>query len=133
MRSTIPLSSGPLSANRHGRTVKVQKSSNHVPQWSNMVVRRASDYKAPGGKLVRVRMEENNGEIESVRISGDFFLVPEDQLSRLEKMLIGAHLKENELKLLIDRFFVATRAKGLGVSPEDFTKAILSATPEEEA
>ncbi len=96
-----------------------------------MIVRRASDYKAPGGKLVRVRMRENNGEIESVRISGDFFLVPEDQLSKLEKMLIGAPLKEKELKLLIDRFFVATRAKGLGVSPEDFTKAILSATPEE--
>ncbi len=96
-----------------------------------MIVRRASDYKAPGGKLVRVRMEENDGEIESVRISGDFFLVPEDQLSKLEKMLIGAPLKESELKLLIDRFFVATRVKGLGVSPDDFVKAILSATPEE--
>ncbi len=82
---------------------------------------------------MRVRMEENDGEIESVRISGDFFLVPEDQLSKLEKMLIGAHLKGNELKLLIDRFFVATRAKGLGVSPEDFVKAILSATLEEQA
>ena len=107
----------------------------HHPRFSrsSMIVRRASDYKALGGKLVRVRMEENNGEITSIRISGDFFLVPEDQLSRLEKMLIGARLKENELKLLIDRFFVATRAKGLGVSPEDFTKAILLATPEEEA
>ncbi len=96
-----------------------------------MIVRRASDYKAPGGKLVRVRLEENNGEIESVRISGDFFLLPEDQLSKLEKMLIGAPLKEKELKLLIDRFFVATRVKGLGVSPDDFVQAILSATLEE--
>lgn len=98
---------------------------------SRMIVRRASDYKAPGGKLVRVRMEENDGEIRSVRISGDFFLLPEDQLPKLEKMLIGAPLKERELKLLIDRFFVATRAKGLGVSPEDITKAILSAKREE--
>jgi lipoate---protein ligase len=95
-----------------------------------MIVRRASDYKALGGKLVRVRITENNGTIESVRISGDFFLVPEEQLPKLEKTLIGAPLKERELKLLIDRFFVATRAKGLGVSPDDFVKAILSARPE---
>lgn len=98
-----------------------------------MIVRRASDYKAPGGKLVRVRMEEDDGEIRAVRVSGDFFLIPEDQLSKLEKTLVGAPLKEKELKILIDRFFVATRVKGLGVSQDDFVNAILSATLEVQA
>ncbi len=91
---------------------------------------RSSDYKAPGGKLVRVRLKEEASEIRSVKITGDFFLVPEESLGKLEKMLEDVPLREAELRLLIDRFFRATGAKGLGVSPVDFVKAILSAREE---
>ena len=87
----------------------------------------SSDYKAPGGKLVRVRLREKDGRIETVRISGDFFLIPEESLSKLEKMLEDVRLEESELRLLVDRFFRGTNAKGLGVSPDDFVKAILAA------
>jgi hypothetical protein len=69
---------------------------------------------------------ENAGRIESAKISGDFFLIPEESLSKLEKMLEDARLDEKELKLLVDRFFRGTNAQGLGVSPDDFVKAILS-------
>jgi lipoate---protein ligase len=86
----------------------------------------SSDYKAPGGKLVRVRLTQANGRILSAKISGDFFLIPEDSLSKLEKMLEDVRLDESELKLLVDRFFRGTGAKGLGVTPEDFVKAILA-------
>ncbi len=88
---------------------------------------RFADYKVPGGKLVRVRLREEAGEIRSVRISGDFFLIPEESLSKLEKVLEGAPLRESELRLLVERFFKANRAQGLGVSPDDFVKALLSA------
>jgi Bacterial lipoate protein ligase C-terminus len=87
----------------------------------------ASDYKAPGGKMLRIRLTEKNGRIESAKISGDFFLIPEDSLPKLEKMLEDVRLDQNELKLLVDRFFRGTNAKGLGVSPDDFVKAILAA------
>lgn len=86
----------------------------------------SSDYKAPGGKLVRVRLTESDGRIQTVKISGDFFLIPEDGLSKLEKMLEDVRLEESELKLLVDRFFRGTNAKGLGVTPDDFVKAILA-------
>jgi Bacterial lipoate protein ligase C-terminus len=85
-----------------------------------------SDYKAPGGKMLRIRLTEKQGRIESAKISGDFFLIPEDSLPKLEKMLEDARLDENELRLLVDRFFRGTSAKGLGVSPDDFVKAILA-------
>ncbi len=88
---------------------------------------RSADYKAPGGKLVRVRLNEEGGLIKSVQITGDFFLVPEESLGKLEKMLEDVPLREQELRLLVDRFFQATRAQGLGVSSDDFVKAILSA------
>jgi hypothetical protein len=88
---------------------------------------RSADYKAPGGKLVRVRLKEEQGLIRSVRITGDFFLVPEESLGKLEKMLEDVPLREGELRLLVDRFFRGTGAQGLGVAPDDFVKAILSA------
>ncbi len=91
----------------------------------------STDYKAPGGKLLRIRLKTAEGRIESARISGDFFLIPEDSLPKLELMLEDVPLREQELKLLVDRFFRGTGAKGLGVEPDDFVKAILSAKPEE--
>src|SRR5881628_1688520 len=88
----------------------------------------SSDYKAPGGKMLRVRIREKDGRIESAKISGDFFLTPEEGLSKLEKMLEDARLDEKELGLLVDRFFRGTKAQGLGVSPNDFVNAIMSTT-----
>ena len=91
----------------------------------------SADYKAAGGKLLRIRLRQAGDRIDSVRISGDFFLIPEDSLPKLEKMLADVPLREQELKLLVDRFFRGTSAQGLGVAPDDFVKAILSAKPEE--
>jgi Bacterial lipoate protein ligase C-terminus len=85
-----------------------------------------ADYKAPGGKMVRVRLTEKDGRIDTVKISGDFFLIPEESLSKLEKMLEDARLDEKELKLLVERFFRGTGAQGLGVTSDDFVKAILA-------
>lgn len=85
------------------------------------------DYKGPGGKLIRIRLGEEHDRIRSIKITGDFFLVPEDSLGKLETMLADAPLRETELHVLIDRFFIATRAQGLGVSSGDLVKAILSA------
>src|SRR6266700_575126 len=90
-----------------------------------------TDYKAPGGKLRRGPLREKGGRIESVKLSGDFFLIPEESLSKLEKMLEDARLDEKELKLLVNRFFRGTNAQGLGVSPDDFVKAILAASSED--
>jgi len=86
----------------------------------------SADYKAPGGKMVRVRLTERDGRIETLKISGDFFLVPEESLSKLEKMLLDTRIDEKELRLLVDRFFRGTQAQGLGVTADDFVKAILS-------
>jgi Bacterial lipoate protein ligase C-terminus len=76
--------------------------------------------------MLRIRLTEKDGRIETVKISGDFFLIPEDSLAKLEKMLEDTRLDEKELKLLVDRFFRGTNAQGLGVSSDDFVKAILS-------
>jgi Bacterial lipoate protein ligase C-terminus len=87
---------------------------------------RSADYKASGGKLVRIRLVEDAGQIRSVRITGDFFLIPEESLGKLEKMLEDTPLREQEIRLLVERFYRATRAQGAGVTPDDFVKALLA-------
>src|SRR5947207_12944981 len=83
----------------------------------------SSDYKAPGGKMLRVRLKEKDGRIESAKISGDFFRIPEESLSNVEKMLEDARLDEKELGLLVDRFFRGTKSQRLGGSPDGFDEA----------
>lgn len=88
---------------------------------------RTADYKAPGGKLVRVMIVEDSGIIRRAEITGDFFLLPEDSLPRLEQELMGTVIAEAAVKKVVDDFFAETGAQGLGVTREDFVKAVTSA------
>lgn len=90
----------------------------------------SADYKAPGGKLVRVRFTEEDGRARSVQVSGDFFLVPEESLPILEKMLEGVVLHEPDVRKEVDDFFETSRAKTLGISRDDLVLAIVSAREE---
>lgn len=47
------------------------------------------EYKVPGGKLVAVDVDEDGGRLASVRVSGDFFLEPDEALERIEAALTG--------------------------------------------
>jgi len=47
------------------------------------------EYKVPGGKLVAAEVGEAGGRLASVRISGDFFLEPDEALERIEAALTG--------------------------------------------
>ena len=89
---------------------------------------KSADYKADGGKLVRVRLTEQDGLVKSVDLSGDFFILPEENLEKLEKTLLGSRLQSSDLQSLINRFFETTGTRGLGVKPEDFVKALLLAS-----
>jgi len=47
------------------------------------------EYKVPGGKLVAAEVEVDNGVLSAVRISGDFFLEPDDALEDIDRALTG--------------------------------------------
>ena len=86
---------------------------------------RLVDYKSSGGKLLRLRLTEENGRIRSVQISGDFFLLPEDSLPRLEEMLEGVGLREAEVRTQVERFYETSRVQSLGVSSDDIVRALI--------
>ena len=48
------------------------------------------EYKVPGGKLVVVDCEVEDGVLRGVRISGDFFLEPDEALVRIVRAIEGA-------------------------------------------
>ena len=86
-----------------------------------------AEYKIAGGKLVRVQLVTKVGEIEEIRITGDFFLHPEELIEELEKTLVGQPLSETDLAEFIRKFLKAREATLFGVSPEDFARCIMRA------
>ncbi|MEE6273008.1 biotin/lipoate A/B protein ligase family protein [Georgenia sp. MJ206] len=47
------------------------------------------EYKVPGGKLVAVDVEVDDGRLTGVSVSGDFFLEPDDALADINRALTG--------------------------------------------
>jgi lipoate-protein ligase A len=79
-------------------------------------------------KLIKILLEyeednENNKIINSVRITGDFFLYPEERLDDLEMQLKGTRLAKDELKRKIDKCLNSSEA--FGFDSESLSDAIL--------
>jgi lipoate-protein ligase A len=85
-----------------------------------------AEYKVPQGKLIRVDYTLENGKISRIKITGDFFLYPEESIEELENRLKGLKIEELELERVIQDFF----KKGyvlIGAEPKDFVTVILKA------
>ncbi|MDO4258797.1 MAG: biotin/lipoate A/B protein ligase family protein [Actinomycetaceae bacterium] len=77
------------------------------------------EYKAPGGKLVVVDVEVADGKLVNVRVSGDFFLTPDEALDRITTALEGADTEESA-RDLANRISAAlhTSDELLGITPQ---------------
>ena len=52
--------------------------------------------KVPNGKMLKVRVKFEKERIESIRITGDFFIHPEDSIEDLETAFKGSRLLLNQ-------------------------------------
>jgi hypothetical protein len=86
-----------------------------------------AEYKAEGGKLIRVQLSKRGSEIEIVKITGDFFLHPEELIDDLEKALEGHTLSESHLTEVITALMEERGATLLGASPRDLARCIMRA------
>ena len=77
------------------------------------------EYKVPGGKLVVVDLEVDQDRLIDVKVSGDFFLDPDDALTRITGALEGAPASSSAKEL---SELVAAALHGgdtlMGVNPE---------------
>jgi lipoate---protein ligase len=83
-------------------------------------------HKVPGGKLFRIELGYDR-HIETVKITGDFFLHPEETILELEECLRGVPLpaQAEELAARLEAVLARNAALLVGVSPADLASAML--------
>ena len=87
-------------------------------------------YKVKGGKMIKIQLALENKKIKDLRITGDFFLHPEETIEDVEKALRGCSLSKEELVRVIKETLTSKRAVLLGASPEDLARCIIMAGEE---
>jgi lipoate-protein ligase A len=82
-----------------------------------------ANFKAPGG-LIRVTVEDVESEISEIIISGDFFMLPIDAITRLERSLIGVGTSEKDVLEAVKKAYADIPIESPGIAPEDIATAI---------
>lgn len=80
-------------------------------------------YKAEKG-LIKISAEVVGNTIERIRITGDFFMIPEEALLQLEISLSGTMIESRSVVEVLDRFY-ATGVITPSMTKEDLVKAIM--------
>jgi lipoate-protein ligase A len=83
-------------------------------------------FKSQGG-LIRVIARLREGRIDDVSISGDFTLLPVFAVGALEQSLRGVAATPETLKSKIEEAYYRLQIQSPGVTPADFTNAIMNA------
>lgn len=79
-----------------------------------------AEFKVPGGKLMAAETEVEDGRLVNVKITGDFFMHPEEAIEELEDMLIGLHVDASAIEDAVEEFFHGHSIELIGASPRDF-------------
>jgi lipoate-protein ligase A len=84
--------------------------------------------KVKEGKVVKVEIDSNS-VINDVKITGDFFLYPEDILGEIEKCIIGLDktVSENEILSCIQKATAGMDVRMIGISPGSIAMLIKEA------
>ncbi|MBS7247150.1 MAG: lipoate protein ligase C-terminal domain-containing protein [Candidatus Jordarchaeales archaeon] len=81
--------------------------------------------KVPGGKMIEAEVELEGKLIRYVRITGDFYFHPEEELEELEETLKGAPI--HALYELVEKFLKEKKVTLVGIDAKDIVKVILNA------
>ncbi len=85
-----------------------------------------AELKVTGGKLLRVDCVTKDGVILHIRITGDFFLHPEEGIEVLEEKLTGLRADEEKIREAVSSFFRGGHLL-IGAEPEDIVEVIKKA------
>lgn len=86
-----------------------------------------SIYKVPNGKLIKISLEKKDNIIQNIKITGDFFIHPEDSIEKLEKILKNVFFDEKAIITRLNAFFHSENVVAIGFNPHTLTKAIILA------
>ena len=80
-----------------------------------------ADYKAPGKKLIRIKVEMEGDIIKTCQINGDFFIFPMEGQEILEEALINMPLNIKKIDKALNEAAKKNGIEILGVNIEDIT------------
>jgi lipoate---protein ligase len=90
----------------------------------------SADYKVPGGKLLRVSLTLDESQappvIDSITLTGDFFMHPEDAIEELERQLASAPWEAEAIRDRV-RTFYEMDVQVIGADVDDFVHIIMAA------
>lgn len=92
---------------------------------------REAAYKTPGG-LIRATIRMHRQILDSVTISGDFFIYPQESIASLELALVGTALNEQALHERTALFWHDQQIQAPGLTPKDVASVIMLAADERE-
>lgn len=84
-------------------------------------------YKVPEGKLLKVFLEQENKTIKEIKITGDFFIYPEEKISLLEESLLNESLEEDKLAKKLQTVVQQENLELFGVDAVSIAKTIIMA------
>ncbi len=88
----------------------------------------SASLKVAGGKLLKASVQAAGGRISSLKITGDFFLHPEETLAEIESALANHLLNESAITATISSLLQKNNAQLIGAAPQDFAKVIMEAS-----
>jgi lipoate-protein ligase A len=81
-------------------------------------------YKVPNGKLLRIFIDKDDQKIIDVKITGDFFVYPEEKISLIEDVIRGKSLDKEQLMKDIDEVVAKESIELFGVNAEGIVTAL---------
>ena len=87
----------------------------------------SSVHKAENGKMLKIALEYEKGKVLGIRISGDFFMHPEESITVLENRLKGTELDEERLGKKAASIVEENSIQLFGFEAKDLAKAIMEA------
>ena len=88
------------------------------------------EYKVPGGKLVVVDLETQDGRIADFHLAGDFFLEPDDALHDIDAAVTGLPVETDAAGIAAAvRAALPEGAQLLGFTPESVGTAVRLTRP----
>lgn len=93
-------------------------------------VKITAEHKVAGGKLLRCALAiDCENTIRGAKITGDFFMHPEEKVVELENALCGLRLEKRVLGSALNAFYKGS-VSVIGASPDDFVVLLLKCAPE---
>jgi len=86
------------------------------------------EFKVKGGKLIKCRIDLHEGRIKNIKITGDFFMYPEDAIEKMEEALKGVEFEKKEIRNAIENSLKDVEL--IGVSIDDFVTVMMNAATE---